>query len=105
MSKYCLEFGVRGGAHTDNVVIPTRALAEKLARCLVMTFKNDPHATGATARDWVMGKHCARQTWQSSKHFVSITRLDGGARGPAAAGLWRKPSGPELMPDLVIDHY
>lgn len=89
--KYVIEFGVRGGAHTDNLIAPTRKLAERLARNLVMVFKNDPHADGARACDWRMAPACKRQTWQSSTHFVSVSQLDGVPRGPAAAALWRLP--------------
>lgn len=103
-TSYVLEFGVRGGAHTENVIVPTRKLAEQLARQLVMVFKNDPHAKGAGARDWTFDKYTRRQTWQSSTHFVALSKLDGVPRGPAAAVLWRKPAGPapELMADMVV---
>jgi hypothetical protein len=39
--KYVLEFGVRGGAYVDNVIVPTRDLAETMARRLVMMLSND----------------------------------------------------------------
>lgn len=103
--KYCLEFGVRGGAHVENQVIPTRQLAEELARRLVMTYTNDPHTSGATARDWVFNKHCARMTWQNTTHFVALTKLDGVLRGPASAALWRKPGVASLLDDSVVEHY
>lgn len=90
--KYVIEFGVRGGAHTDNLVVPTRKLAERLARNLVMVFKNDPHADGARAQDWRLTPECERQTWQNATHFVSVSKLDGVMRGPASAVLWRKPT-------------
>jgi hypothetical protein len=90
--KYVIEFGVRGGAHTDSLIVPTRKLAERLARNLVMVFKNDPHADGARACDWQLTPECEGQTWQSSTHFVSVSKLDGVMRGPASAALWRKPT-------------
>lgn len=98
--KYVIEFGVRGGAHTDSLVVPTRKLAERLARNLVMVFKNDAHADGARACDWQLTPECERQTWQSSTHFVSVSKLDGVMRGPASAALWRKPTadGQEVQP-------
>ncbi len=40
--KYVVEFGVRGGAHTENFVLPARKLAEGLASKLVVVFTNDP---------------------------------------------------------------
>jgi hypothetical protein len=101
--KYVVEFGVRGGAHKDNLIVPTRELAENMARSLVMVFCNDPHASGATARDWLFYKGCARMTWQSETHFVAVSKLDGVPRGTASAGLWRKLSGPELLYGQVID--
>ena len=103
--KYALEFGLRGGAHTENQILPTRDAAEKMARALVSVFSNDPHASGATARDWVMTKHAKRMTWQSAAHFVAISKLDNVPRGPASAGLWRKPTGPELLQGQVCEHY
>lgn len=90
--KYVIEFGVRGGAHTESLIVPTRKLAERLARNLVMVFKNDPHADGARACDWRLTPECERQTWQSATHFVSASKLDGVMRGPASAVLWRKPT-------------
>lgn len=89
--KYVLEFGVRGGAYVDIVIVPTRDLAEHMARRLVMVFTNDSHANGATERDWLFDRHTTRMTWKSKTHFVAVSKLDGAFRGPAAASLWRKP--------------
>lgn len=100
--KYVLEFGVRGGAHTENFVLPTRKLAEDLAGKLVMVFTNDPmHPAAGGAWAW-WPKNCSRLTWRSASHFIAISELDGVARGPASAALWRKPAGPELMNEQVI---
>ena len=101
--KYVIEFGVRGGAHTENLIVPTRELAESMARKLVMVFQNDPHANGATARDWLFDKGTVRFTWRSATHFVAVSKLDGVPRGPASGGLWSKPTGPELLECQVID--
>ena len=95
--KYVLEFGNRGGAHTENVILPTRQLAEQLARNLVMVFKNDSQAAGAGARDWLFDKHARRITWESPTHFVAVSKLDGVPRGPASTKLWRKPPEHELL--------
>ncbi len=86
--KYILEFGNRGGAYTENVIVPTRKLAQQIARALVMTFENDPHAIGARRCDWL--DIAPRETWKSEKHFVAVSKLDGAPRGPASAGLWRR---------------
>jgi hypothetical protein len=103
--KYCLEFGVRGGAHTENVVVPTRELAEKMARALVAVFENDPHANGATSRDWLFDRYTRRFTWTSPTHFIAATKLDGYLSGPASNDLWRKPEGEELLSKQVVAHY
>jgi hypothetical protein len=102
--KYCLEFGVRGGAHTDNVVIPNRKLAEQMARLLVMTFCNDPHANGAGERDWLFFKGCKRLIWKNETHYVAVSVLDGVMRGPASAAVWSKPVGPELLSGTVSQY-
>lgn len=100
--KYVMEFGARGGAHTENFVVPTRKLAEGLAGNLVMVFTKDPrHRAAGKAWAW-WPKGCSRLTWRSASHFVAISKLDGVPRGPASAALWRKPLGPELMNEQVI---
>ncbi len=103
--KCVVEFGVRGGAHTESLTLPTQALASQLARGLVAAFTNDIHSKGATQDDWDMSRFAARRTWQSATHFVAISKLDGVPRGPASAGLWRKPSGPEPLQGEVIPHF
>jgi hypothetical protein len=103
--KYCVEFGVRGGAHTENQVMHTRDQAERLARSLVAVFENNPHANGATARDWFFTKHDKRMTWQSETHFVAVSKLDGAPRGPASAALWRISTGASLLTNQVIPHF
>lgn len=88
--KFVLEFGNRGGMHVDNIVLPSLELAQKLARCLVMTFANDPHANGATNGDWHFGRGIVRAVWKDANHFVAVSKLDGIPRGPAANNAWRK---------------
>ena len=73
--RYVLEFGVRGGAHTDNVIISTRYTAERLARHLVNVFTNDPNS--ATSRDFVFSRHTVRFIWKDETHFVAVSKLDG----------------------------
>ena len=96
--KYVLEFGVRGGAHTENLIVPTRKLAQELARKLVLVFTNDPHNLAAAPIAWSMPPACTRETWQSSTHYISVSKLDGVMRGPASSTLWRKPA--ETNPGL-----
>lgn len=103
--KYCIEFGVRGGAHTENMILNTRDQAEKMARSLVAVFENDPFANGAGPRDWLFTKHDKRMTWQSQTHYVAVSKLDGVPRGPASAALWRKDTGPSLLEKQVIPHH
>ena len=91
--KYVIEFGVRGGAHTENLTVPTRALAQEIARKLVLVFTNDPHHPAAACNEWRMPPACVRETWQSPTHYVSVSKLDGVMRGPASAALWRRPAG------------
>jgi hypothetical protein len=88
--KYVVEFGVRGGAHVDNLIVPTAALAADIARGVVMTMTNDPHHHAATLTEWRLPRHCERRSWTNATHFVSVSRLDGVPRGPASATLWRK---------------
>lgn len=73
--KYVLEFGRVGGAHTDNIVIPTRKLAERLARAIAGSFAND--ATLASGRGWTFDKRTVRMTWANHEFFVAVSKLDG----------------------------
>ena len=85
--KYVLEFGRVGGAHTDNIVVPTRKLAERLARAIAGSYAND--ATLAGGRAWTLDKHTVRKTWTDHTFFVAVSKLDGEPRGPASARLWK----------------
>ena len=98
--QYVIEFGVRGGAHTENLVVPTRKLAQEIARKLVLVFTNDPYHPAAAPNEWRMPAACARETWQSATHYVSVSKLDGVARGPASAQLWRV-NGPNIGLEVV----
>ena len=100
--KYVIEFGVRGGAHTENLILPTRKLATELARKLVLSFTNDPHHPAAAPIAWAWPASCPRMYWQSPTHYIAVSKLDGVMRGPASATLWRKPTGPEPMSEHVI---
>lgn len=100
--KYVIEFGVRGGAHTENLILPTRKLASDLARKLVLAFSNNPHHPAAAPIAWHWPSSCPRMYWQSPTHYVAVSKLDGVPRGPASETLWRKPTGPEPMSEHVI---
>lgn len=85
--KYVLEYGVRGGAHVDNVVIKDRHLAERLACTLVLVFTNKP-GEGTNPPDWRMRGDVFRRHWCSATHFVALSKLDGVPRGSASHILW-----------------
>ena len=87
--KYVIEFGNRGGTYCENLVIPTAALAARLAANLVHVFTNNIGHPSATAASWKLAKNQPRMTWTSATHFVSLSKLDGVMRGPASAELWR----------------
>lgn len=99
--KYCLEFGVRGGAHTENQVFSTWKSAAHMAASLAAIFQNDPCAIGATVQQWYLHPSESRATWQTETHFIALSKLDGVMRGPASAGLWRKDTGEGLRPGQV----
>ena len=89
--KCVLEFGIRGGNFTEVQVIPSMQLGAKIAAALVHVF-SDPirDCLSARAVAWEIHKDMPRKSWQSSTHFVSLSRLDGELRGPASAKLWKK---------------
>jgi len=89
--KAVLAFGIRGGHCVDNVVIPSLALAAKLAAGLVSTFGNEPR----NVADYLLQRHIPRISWSNSEHFVSVTRFDRvglcGPRSPARVKRFTKP--------------
>jgi len=85
--KVVIEFGIRGGRHVDNIILPTPKLADQLARGIAFTYGRDMQKVG----EFLVGKDCPRQTWTSSTHFVSVTRLDGSQQGAASGKLWKTP--------------
>lgn len=87
--KYVIEFGVRGGAHTDNLIVPTAKLAAQLCANLVFVFKNGATDPSTRRTDWQLAKNQPRMTWTSATHFVSLSKLDDVMRGPASAELWK----------------
>lgn len=83
--KTVLEFGIRGGWHVDNTVLPTVKLGMRMARHMVAAFTGNEHVRETY---FAVGKHDARITWQSDTHFVALSLLDGVPRGSASAKLW-----------------
>lgn len=101
--KYCLEFGIRGGAYTETQIIPTAKLAEALAKTLTAAFTNNPWATSTL--DWKFNRDSVtRKTWQSKTHFVALSKLDGVPRGPASPQLWRKDNETQAQLNKVLNH-
>lgn len=88
--QYVLEFGVRGGQHVDNVKLSSAKVARTLAASLVRVFLDSLESASASQEYWRMDANCVRKTWQSSSHFVALSKLDQMSRGSASATLWRK---------------
>jgi hypothetical protein len=84
--KAVLEFGIRGGRHVDNIVLPSAKLAARIAHNVARVLMDDEIST-----DFRVSRRSPRISLTSSAHFVSVSLLDGSDRGPAAATLWRKP--------------
>ena len=85
--KAILEFGVRGGAHADNLKVSSVKEGVRIAAALVAAFTNDPQTKPAGM--WNLTK--GRDEWQNASHYVALSKLDGVLRGSASAHLWRKP--------------
>lgn len=86
---FVIEFGIRGGAHVDNIIIPTAKLAKKLVESLYHVFT----ASNQTPPKWYIfsDKGCPRESWMSATHFIAISRLnDERNQGAASAKLWKK---------------
>lgn len=92
--KYCLEFGIRGGSHTDSQVFASHKRAASIAAILVRIFReSSPPLTSSPVsclESWTFDKQGRRKYWRSPTHFVALSKLDGIARGPASGFLWRK---------------
>lgn len=84
--KVVLEFGVRGGAFAESIILPAATLGEIMALNLIRVFRNDP----SFKAEFKVTRKQPRISWQSSTHFVSVSILDGIMRGPASAKLWKK---------------
>ena len=88
--KTVIEFGVKGGAYTENQVFPTIESGIRMACALVSVLKNDPLSPSASPENWRVRRDQPRICWENSTHFVALSILDGVARGPASAKLWKK---------------
>jgi hypothetical protein len=88
--KTVLEFGVRGGPLAEAVVLPTQKLGAEMAANLVRVLSGNQDTLSGRKAQWNVQKDLPRKSWQSSTHFVSLSVLDGVARGPASAKLWKK---------------
>jgi len=81
--KAVLEFGIRGGRHVDNLVLPSAALAARAASSVAHVLM------GEVTTDFTVSRRSPRVALVDSKHFVAVTLLDGVDRGPAATKAWR----------------
>lgn len=90
--KYCVEFGKRGGYHTDSIVLITEKQARKLAASFVSSVDGWV-IKGSSQADWCMTEGVFRKSWQGRTHFVAVTVLcdvfDDMVRGPASQRLWK----------------
>jgi hypothetical protein len=86
MTKCVIEYGIRGGYHKDNIVLPSCKLGAELASSMVnMLDARETQFKG----NWVLSRCTPRQSWSNGTHFVSLSILDGVMRGPASATLWK----------------
>ena len=89
--KVVLEFGARGGQLAEAIRLPTQKAGMEMASNLVRVLSNNQHNPMALSGEWSLRSgDVPRKSWQSSTHFVSLSLLDGIARCPASAGLWKK---------------
>lgn len=86
--KYVVEFGARGGAHTDNIVLSTELSARKVVANFVRCV-GKRNGKGFSEYDWHMLNSIYRKSWQNETHFAAISLLDGVMRGAASARLWQ----------------
>lgn len=86
--RYVVEFGRRGGAHTDNIVVTSEIAARKIAANFVRAVDSLAEK-GSAQHDWFMLKGVFRKSWQGVSYFAAISLLDGVDRGSAAEKLWK----------------
>lgn len=93
MSKrYVFEFGVRGGQHDDNIVVPTLKVGAKLASSMVRVFNDNCSSAACSPDYWAVGLLNRRKVRVSDTHFVALTMIDENSfpNGCASASLWKK---------------
>ena len=83
--KAFIEFGIRGGLHSGTINISSLKEAAKLGAALQRVFSGEITVREKT---WLLDKNHPRISWQSSEHFITITRNDGIMRGESPA--WNK---------------
>lgn len=91
--RYVIEFGIRGGNHSGNIVLNSKKAGAELAAALVHVFlgvEKEFHMSSANRSWWKLERNEPRKTWTSSFHFVALSKLDGVPRGDATSTLWRK---------------
>jgi hypothetical protein len=84
--KTVIEFGVRGGYHIDNIVLPSVKVAMQTAAAIVSTLDS----RGVRPQYFAVNRAVPRATWQNRTHFVAVSILDGVPRGAASQALWKK---------------
>ena len=97
--KIIIEFGVKGGSHTDNIILPSTKVAAQTIAAIVNAFENDSCATLPTS--WSFGRNRGRLEWESETHFAAMTKMDGRLRGAASAHLWRKGTSIQMKKTVI----
>lgn len=97
---YVIEYGVRGGACVDALVIVTAKKAAAIANGLTHVLSNGEHSTELW--QWFFSTKDFRRVWVTSTHYVAVSRLDGTARGPASSRLWHLSYTPAKLGEVEI---
>lgn len=91
--RYVIEFGIRGGNHSGEIVLNSKKTGAELAAAIVHVFlgeEGECRLSSANRSWWKLKKNEPRKTWTSSSHFVALSKLDGVPRGSACSTLWRR---------------
>lgn len=83
--KAFIEFGIRGGLHSGTIHMSSLKEAAKLAASLQRFISKEITTSEKT---WLLDNNHPRISWQSSEHFITITKNDGIMRGESPA--WKK---------------
>lgn len=98
--QYVLEYGVRGGACVDNLIIVTAKQAAREANLLTHVLSNGEHSTEPW--QWFLGHHDVRRAWVTPTHYVAVSRLPGAQEGSASSKLWHLSYVPEKYGEVFI---